>query len=337
MADSSQQSLVCHPMSVPIGYGSSGLGNLYENLPDAVADATLEAAWDVGYRYFDTSPFYGFGLSELRLGRLLRAVPRDAFILSTKVGRYMAPLRGAPFNRMHWARPLELKPVFDYSYDGVMRSIEQSIARLGFERIDILFIHDVDRWTHGKEFPRMFAAAMDGAYRALDELRQYGHVKAIGVGVNEADIAADFLRAGDFDCALLAGRYTLLDQRALDDFLPLAQSRGVDVFVGGVFNSGVLAAPTLRGVTYDYAAASDEILKRAWRIAEVCGEFGVPLPAAAIHFSRSHPGVKTVLLGMNTPEQVRQNFEWFSIAIPLALWTRLKDEGLIRKDAPVPG
>jgi D-threo-aldose 1-dehydrogenase len=218
-----------------------------------------------------------------------------------------------------------------------MRSIEQSIARFGFERIDILFIHDVDRWTHGREFPRMFAAAIEGAYRALDELRQHSHVKAIGFGVNEADIATDFFRASDFDCALLAGRYTLLDQRALDDFLPLAQSRGVDVFVGGVFNSGVLAAPTLKGVTYDYAAASDEILKRARRIAEVCGEFGVPLPAAAIHFSRSHPAVKTLLLGMNTPERVRQNFEWFSMANPSALWTRLKDERLIRKDAPTPG
>jgi len=334
MAEAGGRGLVCHPMSVPLGYGSSGLGNLYENVPDAVADATLQAAWDVGYRYFDTSPFYGFGLSELRIGRFLRTLPRDAFILSTKVGRYMAPLRGAPFSRMHWSAPLELKPVFDYCYDGVMRSIEQSIVRLGFECIDILFIHDVDRWTHGQEFPRLFAAAMEGAYRALDELRRHGYVKAIGFGVSEADIAADFLRAGAFDCALLAGRYTLLDQRALDDFLPLAQSRSVDVFVGGVFNSGVLAAPTLRGVTYDYAAASDEILKRARRIADVCGEFGVPLPAAAIHFSRSHPAVKTVLLGMNTPDQFRQNFDWFSMRIPSALWTRLKDQGLIRKDAP---
>jgi D-threo-aldose 1-dehydrogenase len=215
-----------------------------------------------------------------------------------------------------------------------MRSIEQSIVRLGFERIDILLIHDVDRWTHGDAFPAMFAAAMEGAYRALDGLRRHGHVKAIGFGVNEADVAVDFLRAGDFDCALLAGRYTLLDQRALDEFLPFALSHAVDVFIGGVFNSGVLAAPTLKGVTYDYAAAPDDILRRAQRIAEISGEFGVPLPAAAIHFSRSHPAVKTVLLGMNTPDQVRQNFEWFSTAVPSALWARLKEEGLVRKDAP---
>lgn len=187
----------------------------------------------------------------------------------------------------------------------------------------------------------MFAAAMEGGYRALDELRRNGHVKAIGFGVNEADVATESLSVGSFDCALLACRYTLLDHCALDDFLPLALSRGVDVFLGGVFNSGVLAAPSLKGVTYDYAAdyaaASDEILKRAGLIADVCREFGVPLPAAAIHFSLGHPAVKTVLLGMNTPAQARQNLEWFSMPIPLALWTRLKQGGLIRKDTPVAG
>jgi D-threo-aldose 1-dehydrogenase len=337
MAEASERALVCHPMSVPIGYGASGLGNLYKVISDADAEATLKAASDAGYRYFDTSPFYGFGLSELRVGRFLRNLPRDHFLLSTKVGRYIAPLRGAPFDRKHWAGPLELNPVFDYSYDGVMRSIEQSIVRLGFECIDILLIHDVDRWTHGKEFPRMFATAMEGAYRALDELRRNGHVKAIGAGVNESEVAADFLRAGDFDCILLAGRYTLLDQRALNELLPLAQARGVDVLIAGVFNSGVLAAPALRGVTYDYAAAPSDILARARRIAEICGEFGVPLPAAAIQFSRGHPAVKTVVLGMNSPEEVRRNFEWFSMAIPPALWGRLKQEGLIRKDAPLQG
>ena len=192
MADASKQGLSCHPMSAPIGYGCSGLGNLYEVVPDAVADATLAEAWQAGYRYFDTSPFYGFGLSELRVGRFLRSVPRRDFILSTKVGRYMTPLRGAPHDKLHWAGPLALRPVFDYSYDGIMRSIEQSIVRLGFEQIDILLIHDVDRWTHGEAFPRMFAQAMEGAYRALDELRRQGHVKAIGVGVNEADVGLGF-------------------------------------------------------------------------------------------------------------------------------------------------
>jgi D-threo-aldose 1-dehydrogenase len=323
-------------MSAPIGFGCSGLGNLYEMVPDALADATLDEAWQAGYRYFDTSPFYGFGLSELRVGRFLRSVPRRDFILSTKVGRYMTPLRGAPHDKLQWAGPLALRPVFDYSYDGIMRSIEQSIVRLGFEQIDILLIHDVDRWTHGEALPRMFAQAMEGAYRALDELRRQGHVKAIGVGVNEADAASDFLRAGDFDCVMLAGRYTLLDQSALDAFLPLAQSRGVDVFMAGVFNSGVLAKPNMKDPTYDYAAAPDEIVARARRIAAICNEFDVPLQAAAIQFPRGHAAVKTVVLGMSKPDRIRQNMGWLSMRIPSALWSRLKAERLIRADAPLP-
>jgi D-threo-aldose 1-dehydrogenase len=336
MTSPSEQGPSCHPMSIPIGYGTSGLGNLYEVIPDGVADATLAEAWEAGFRYFDTSPFYGFGLSELRVGRFLRSVPRESFILSTKVGRYMAPPRGEPVDKLHWAGPLELRPVFDYSYDGIMRSIEQSIIRLGFERIDIFLIHDVDRWTHGEDFPRMFAAAMEGAYRALDELRRHGYVRAIGAGVNEADIAADFIRAGNFDCIMLAGRYTLLDQSALDVFLPLAQARGVDVFMAGIFNSGVLAKPNMKDVTYDYAVASDEIVARAKRIAAVCSEFGVPLQAAAIQFPRGHAAVKTVVLGMSKPERIRQNLSGFSMEIPPDLWRRLKDERLIRHDAPLP-
>jgi len=336
MADASKQGLSCHPMSAPIGYGCSGLGNLYEVIPDAVADSTLAEAWRAGYRYFDTSPFYGFGLSELRVGRFLRSVPRKDFILSTKVGRYITPLRGQPHEKLHWAGPLELRPVFDYSYDGIMRSIEQSIVRLGFEQIDIFLIHDVDRWTHGEAFPRMFATAMEGAYRALDELRRHGHVKAIGVGLNEADVASDFIRAGDFDCIMLAGRYTLLDQSALDEFLPLAKSRGVDVLMAGIFNSGVLAKPNMKDVTYDYATAPDEIVARAQRIAAICNEFNVPLQAAAIQFPRGHAAVKTVVLGMSKPDRIHQNMSWFSMKIPPALWDRLKAEGLIRKDAPAP-
>jgi D-threo-aldose 1-dehydrogenase len=336
MASANEPGPSCHPMSIPIGYGTSGLGNLYEVIPDAVADATLAEAWQAGFRYFDTSPFYGFGLAELRVGRFLRSVPREDFILSTKVGRHMAPLRSEPMDKLHFAAPLELRPVFDYSYDGIMHSIEQSIIRLGFERIDILLIHDVDRWTHGKEFPRMFGAAMEGAYRALDELRKHGHLRAIGVGINEADVASDFIRAGDFDCIMLAGRYTLLDQSALDVFLPLAQTRGVDVLMAAIFNSGVLAKPDLKNVTYDYAVARDEIVGRAKRIAAICGQFNVPLQAAAIQFPRGHAAVKTIVLGMSKPEHIRQNLSYFSMKIPAALWSRLKEERLIREDAPLP-
>jgi D-threo-aldose 1-dehydrogenase len=330
--------LNCHPMSVRIGFGASGLGNLYREIPDAVADAALTEAYAAGVRYFDTSPFYGFGLSELRLGRFLRTVDRSSFLLSSKVGRYMVPPRGQPVDKLHWAAPLELKPVFDYSYDGVMHSIEQSVIRLGFERIDILFIHDVDRWTHGTAFSKVFATAMEGAYRALDELRRAGHIKAIGVGLNEADVAADFVRAGEFDCVMLAGRYTLLDQGALDDFFPLALSRGVDVFAVGVFNSGILAqTPPYRRPTYDYADASPEIVRRATRIAEICAAHGVPIQAAAVKFPLGHPVVRTVVLGMSTPDHVRQTLAWFADEVPGALWEQLKDEGLLRRDSPIPG
>jgi D-threo-aldose 1-dehydrogenase len=331
------ETLNCHPMSVRIGFGASGLGNLYREIPEAVADSALTEAYTEGIRYFDTSPFYGFGLSELRVGRFLRSLDRGSFLLSSKVGRYMVPPRGQPVDKLYWAAPLGFKPVFDYSYEGVLHSIEQSVIRLGFERIDILFIHDVDHWTHGSAFPKVFAIAMQGAYRALDELRRAGHVKAIGVGINEQDVAADFVRAGEFDCVMLAGRYTQLDQRALDDFLPLALSRGVDVFVAGVFNSGILAqTPPYHRPTYDYADASPEIVQRATRIAEICAAHGVPVQAAAVKFPLGHPAVKTVVLGMSNPAHVRQTLAWFGVEVPVALWEQLKDEGLLRRDAPIP-
>jgi len=190
----------------------------------------------------------------------VRGVARDSFTLSSKVGRYMVPPRSDGFGKGGWAAPLELRSVFDYSYDGAMRSIEQSVIRLGFERIDILLLHDVDRWTFGAAFDRVFATAMEGAYRALAELRDAGHVAAIGVGVNEAAVAADFIRAGTFDCVMLAGRYTLLDQTALDELLPLALARGVEVFAAGVFNSGILAqSPPYARPMYNCAPASPEI------------------------------------------------------------------------------
>jgi len=323
------------PLSEQLGFGASGLGNLYNIVPDAAADAVLNACHAGGLRYFDTSPFYGFGLSELRLGRFLRNLERDSFLISSKVGRYMVPPRGDPVDRLHWAGPLELKPIFDYSYDGTMRSIEQSIMRLGFERIDILLIHDVDRWTHGDAFPRVFDTAMNGAYRALEELRRAGHVKAIGIGVNEADVAVQFLRAGAFDCVMLAGRYTLLEQSALDEFLPLAAARKVDVIAAGVFNSGILAqTPPYRRPTYDYAEAAPDIVLRATRIAEICGRHGTAPQAAAIQFPLAHPAIRTVVLGMSKPEHVRQSLGWRNAEVPAALWEELKETRLLRRDAP---
>ena len=227
--------------------------------------------------------------------------------------------------------------MFDYSYAGVMHSVEQSVIRLGFEQIDILLLHDADRRHHGAAYPRVFAEAMAGAYRALAELRQAGHVKAIGVGVNDCDVAADFVRAGDFDCVMLAGRYTLLDQRALDEFLPLAFERGVQVIAAGVFNSGILAqAPPYRQAMFNYAEAAPEIVERATRVAEICALHGVAPQAAAVQFPLGHPAISTVVLGMSKPEHVRQTLNWCAAEIPHALWEQLRQEGVLRPDAPLP-
>jgi D-threo-aldose 1-dehydrogenase len=207
-----------------IGFGGSGVGTLYRPVSDQQADEVMRAAYDAGLRYFDTAPLYGYGLSELRLGRFLRSVPRDSFTLSTKVGRYLVPPRGEAVDQGVWANALPLKPVYDYSYDGTMRSYEQSASRLGFANFDILYIHDVDRFNHGAEYDRTFGQAMDGCYRALDELRSAGDIRAIGVGVNESDVATRFVRAGNFDAVMIAGRYTLLEQEALNDLVPEAMN-----------------------------------------------------------------------------------------------------------------
>jgi len=329
--------LTAKPMTVRIGFGASGLGTLSWDIPDDVAQAILEEAYAVGYRYFDTSPLYGHGLSELRLGRFLRGLPRESYLLSTKVGRYLvAPKRGEAVDKGQWIAPLGLKPILDYSYDGTMRALEQSVNRLGVASIDIVYIHDLDRRNLGADFDRCYAQALDGAYRALDELRRSGDVKAIGAGINEADVATDLIRACDLDCLMLAGRYTLLEQGALDDFLPLAARRKVDVVVAGVFNSGILVKGPVPGGKYDYGEAPPDIVARAKRIAEVCTEFGVSMAAAAVQFPFGHPAIKTVVVGMSRLKNVRQNMDWFQESIPQALWARLKDVGVLAADTPTP-
>jgi D-threo-aldose 1-dehydrogenase len=327
--------LSAKPMSAPVGFGASGLGTLTWDIPDDVAHEILEEAYSVGYRYFDTSPLYGHGLSELRLGRFLRSIPRENFLLSTKVGRYLvAPKKGETLDKGQWVAPLNLKPVLDYSYDGTMRALEQSVNRLGVSSIDIVYIHDLDRRNLGVDFDRRYAQALDGAYRALDELRRSGDVKAIGAGINEADVAADLITACDLDCLMLAGRYTLLEQPALDRFLPLAIERNVDVVVAGVFNSGILAKGPGAGGSYDYGQAPPEIVRRVERIAAVCAEFGVSMPAAAVQFPFGHPAIKTVVLGMSRLKTVRQNMALFQEKIPPELWGRLKELGLLASNTP---
>ena len=331
------QTLSAKPLSERFGFGASGLGTLTWDVPDDVAQSVLEEAWSLGFRYFDTSPLYGFGLSELRLGRFLRNKPRDEFILSTKVGRYFVPPPpGETADRGGWIRPQPLVPVLDYTYGGFMRSLEQSYNRLGVSAVDIVYIHDLDRRNLKGEFDRHYHDALNSGFRALDDLRRAGVVKAIGIGVNEADVAADFIRRCDVDLVMLAGRYTLLEQPALEDFLPEAHKRGVGVVNVGVFNSGILVKPPEAGGNYDYGAAPAEIIERARAIKTACDEFGVEMPAAAIHFGFGHPAVKAVLVGMSRLPAVAQNVSWFQAKIPADLWMTLKDRGLLAGNAPTP-
>ena len=225
---------------------------------------------------------------------------------------------------------------FDYSYDGTMRCVEQSLLRLGTDRIDILLIHDVDQWTHGEQFEERFKEAMEGAYKALEELRSSGAVKAIGCGLNEADKCARFARAGDFDIMMLAGRYSLLEQDALDEFLPLATAKGIGIMLAGVFNSGILATGARPGARYNYSPAPPAILAKVAKIEMVCAAHSVALPAAAVAFALSHPAVLTAVLGAVTPEEVSANADQIRASIPAGLWPDLKAAGLLRKDAPTP-
>jgi D-threo-aldose 1-dehydrogenase len=321
-----------------LGMGGAPLGNMYRAFPDAQARATLEACHDAGIRYFDTAPLYGFGLSEHRLGEALRGRHREDLVLSTKVGRLLRPGDPARLDHGQFKGGLPFAQVYDYSYDGVMRSLEDSLQRLGTWRIDVLLVHDLDVWTHGSEDARRERVAqfMAGGYRAMIELREQGAVRAIGAGVNETAACRDLAERGDFDCFLLAGRYTLLEQAPLDDFLPLCERRNIALIVGGAYNTGILATGAIPGAYFQYAPAPPEIMERVRRIEAVCARHGVRLPSAALQFPLGHPAVATVALGMRAPEEVSQNVEIFEPAIPADFWAELKHEGLLRGDAPTP-
>jgi D-threo-aldose 1-dehydrogenase len=325
-----------------IGFGAAPLGDLYARLDDATAIATVEAAAAAGITLMDTSPHYGNGLAEHRLGTALRRIGRDRVVLSTKVGRVMDPRRApAPPPKgvvsPGFAGGLPHAAQFDYSYDGTLRAFEQSLLRLGTDRIDLLLIHDIDVWTHGAEaIEGRIREAMDGAYRALERLRGEGVVKGIGIGVNEADIAARFAEAGDFDTMLLAGRYSLLEQPALEHFLPIAQRKGMGIMMGGVFNSGILATGAVEGARYNYAPAPPAVLQRVRRIEAVCRAHGVPLARVALQFPLAHPSVSSVVLGAVTPREITQNAAAVTEAVPAAIWSDLRAEGLLDPAAPVP-
>ena len=317
-------------------FGTAPIGNFLKPIPELEAQALLETAWDAGIRLYDTAPMYGHGLAELRTGHYLRWKPRDEFVLASKVGRVLKPAKRESIDFSPWANAAPFTSHFDYSYDGTMRSFEDSLQRLGLERMDICFIHDIDRFTRGDEQPEVFASAMDGCWRALEKLRNEGVVKAIGVGVNEWNVCFDALKQRDFDCFLLAGRYTLLEQEALNGFLPLCEERGAAVIVGGGFNSGILATGARPGAKYNYAPAPAEILERVAKIEKICAAHGVPLPAAALQFVVAHPSIPSFIAGTRTVEQLKQNLAWFSHPIPQEFWSHLKRQGLLREDAPTP-
>jgi D-threo-aldose 1-dehydrogenase len=321
-----------------LGFGGAPLGDLYERLDEGNAIATVEAAHRAGMILFDTSPHYGNGLSELRFGAALRRFPRESFVLSTKVGRRMNPRApGGSVGGPGFAGGVPHASVVDYSYDGTMRSFEQSLLRLGLDRIDILLLHDVDVWTHGPEMADLrFREAMEGAYRAVHELRGQGAIKAVGLGLNEADTTVRFVKAGDFDCVLLAGRYSLLHQDALDEFLPLAKQKGIGVILGGVFNSGILATGAKPGAHFNYRPAPPEVMDKVAQIERVCEAHGVPIAVAALQFALGAPAVASVILGGVTSEEVERDVKAMQTPVPAGLWSDLKAEGLLPVTVPAP-
>jgi D-threo-aldose 1-dehydrogenase len=296
----------------------------------------FKRSWEAGVRFYDTAPMYGHGLSELRTGHSLRWKKRDDFVIASKVGRVLHPAKRETINFAPWVNAAPFRIEFDYSYDGTMRSFEDSLQRLGLERIDILFIHDIDVFTRGAEQPEVFKQAMDGCYKALASLRDQKLVKAIGVGVNEWQVCHEALKQRDFDCFLLAGRYTLLEQDAIDEFLPLCEKRGAAVLVGGGFNSGILATGAKPGAKYNYSPAPAHIMDKVAKIEAVCAEYNVPLAAAALQFVVAHPAIPSFCAGTRTVEQLNQNLEWFSHKIPVEFWATLKKKTLLRENAPVP-
>lgn len=318
-----------------VGFGGAPLGNLFAPIPEADAVGTVTTAYDAGIRYFDTAPLYGRGLSERRIGRALRSRPRESFRISTKVGRLLRPTEGRPTDDGYVDVPA-LEVEYDYSEDGALRSLEASLERLGLDRVDMLFIHDIDRWTHGSAQPDRFRQAMTGAYRALRRLRDQGVVSAIGVGVNEWEVCQQAAEARDFDGFLLAGRYTLLEQEALRSFLPLCERRGLFVVIGGPFNSGILATGAVADARYNYQPAPPEILARVARIEAVCRRHEVPVAAAALQFPLAHPAVQSVIPGARSADEVRQNLALLRVRIPPGLWKDLSAAGLLHPDAPTP-
>lgn len=321
-----------------LGFGGAPLGELFERVTGAQATETLQAAWNSGIRYYDTAPFYGHGKSEHRTGHFLQDQPRGDFALSTKVGRVLTRAKGDDFTSEFWAHPLPFDFYYDYSYDGVMKSFEQSLHRLGVSRVDLLMIHDLDIWFNEKEnrVQAWLSQLFTSGWRALEELKSNGDIRGIGAGINETGMIPRFADYVDLDCAIVAMPYNLLDQETLDAEFPLCEENDVGIIVGAPFASGILATGAKEGAYYKYAPATPEILDRTSRIEAVCERHNVPLIAAALQFPLHHPIVNAIIPGALTPEHIRSNAANSTLDIPPALWSDLKSAGLIRPDSPTP-
>jgi len=312
------------------GFGGASMGNMYRVAHDDAAMEAIRSAYKAKVRYFDTAPMYGFGKSERLYGSVLKDQPRDSFVLSTKVGRLI--LAGEPTPESEDTPFVEINnaySIFDYSRDGVLRSLEESRKRLGIERIDIVYIHDPD-------VNDSFKQALEQAFPALADLKSQGIIGAIGAGMNQAEMLCEFAKNADFDCFLLAGRYTLLDQIALQELLPLCQQKNISIVIGGAYNSGILATGAVEGAHYNYAPAPPEIMEKTRNIETVCARFNIPMKAAALQFPFGHPTVVSNIPGVKTKERFEENLSLFTYPIPADFWAALKEEKLLVPEAPVP-
>ncbi|HEX9451892.1 MAG TPA: aldo/keto reductase [Burkholderiales bacterium] len=319
-----------------LGFGGTGLGNMYVAMSERNVIDTLSAAYAAGMRYYDTAPLYGHGLSELRLGGGLRMFADPGVIVSSKVGWRLRPAFGKPTEAGLFRDITAFTRFNDYSYDGAMRSFEDSLNRLGTDRIDILLIHDADRRNQGERFPEVFREAMAGAYKALLSLRDQRVVKAIGCGLNEWEACQTFAETGDFDCFLLAGRYTLLEQESLKSFLPLCEKRGIGIILGGPYNSGILASGAVKDAWFNYAPAPADVLAKVAAIETICAAHRVALKAAALQFPLHHPCVASVIPGTSSAAELNENLRMLRTPIPAELWRELQSAGLMDAEAPTP-
>jgi D-threo-aldose 1-dehydrogenase len=326
----------------PLGFGGNVLGNLYGVVDEDEALDTVVAAWETGVRYFDTAPLYGHGLSEHRMGHVLRRYGRGDFVLSSKVGRLLRPHGRVPPPKLDpsqggiFTDELPFEPVFDYSYDGVIRSVQDSLQRLATNRIDLVMIHDADEWTHKANYDAIVEQVRTGALPALQKLRDDGVIRAFGAGVNQAEACERLMDVGRWDCFLLAGRYTLLEQGGLDSFLPRCEAERVSIILGAPYNSGILATGAVPGARYNYLPAPEAVMQRVAAIQSVCRDYDVSLPAAALQFPLGHPAVATVIPGGRSRSEVERNAALMRTPIPPGFWAALRAGGLIREDAPTP-